>query len=217
MNAYWRGRFVEEVTGHTARWASLMARKLYALLNNWEQYNNKTYAFHKALSPWLSWNPICWGILLVLGVAGAARLGSESPGQAILLSWVALALVVSIALFFVSARFRLPLAALLAALSGGFLGAPRFWTAWPLPGRVRLGLSAALAALVAFSTIGGVADRSTYVQDHALLARAAFTVGDDSLALSEATEALKLQPWHPDALAIAAAARKELSGTAPRP
>jgi hypothetical protein len=78
-------------------------------------------------------------------------------------------------------------------------------------------MAAALAALVAFSRIGGVADRSTYVQDHALLARAAYTVGDDPLALSEATEALKLQPWHPDALAVAAAARKELSDKAPRP
>jgi len=217
MNAYWRGRFVEEVTGHTARWGSLMARKLYALLNNWEQYNNKTYAFHKALSPWLSWNPVCWGLILVLGVAGAARLGSESPGQAILISWVGLALVVSIALFFVSARFRLPLAALLAALSGGALASPRFWMAWPLRSRVRLGIGAALAALVAFSGFGGVADRSTYVQDHALLARAAYTVGDDALALSEATEALRLQPWHPDALAVAAAARRELSEKGPRP
>jgi hypothetical protein len=194
-----------------------MARKLYALLNNWEQYNNKTYAFHKALSPWLSWNPACWGLILVLGVAGAARLGSESPGQAILISWVGLALVVSIALFFVSARFRLPLAALLAALSGGALASPRFWMAWPLRSRVRLGIGAALAALVAFSGFGGVADRSTYVQDHALLARAAYTVGDDALALSEATEALRLQPWHPDALAVAAAARRELSEKGPRP
>jgi hypothetical protein len=217
MNAYWRGRFVDEVTGHFGRWASLVSRKLYALLNNYEQYNNKTYAFHKALSPWLSWNPLCWGLLLVLGTAGIARLGSESPGQAVLLGWVALSLTVSIVLFFVSARFRLPLAALLAALSGGFLAAPTFWAAWPGAARARLAAAAALAAAVAFSSLGGVADRSTFVQDHALLARAAYTVGDDPLALSEATEALRLQPWHPDALAVAAAAKRELSEKAARP
>ena len=215
MNAYWRGRFMAEVTGHPARWALFMARKAYALLNTWEQYNNKTFAFHKALSPWLSWNPICWGILLVLGVAGAARLRSESPFQAVLLSWVTLALAASIILFFVSARFRLPLVAILAALSGGCLASPGFWSAWT-PGR-RVGLLAAVVAtgLVTFSRLGGVDDTSTFVQDHALLARAAYTVGDDALALGEANEALKLQPWHPDALAVAAAARKELSEKAP--
>jgi hypothetical protein len=56
-----------------------MARKAYALLNNWEQYNNKTYAFHKALSPWLSWNPLCWGLLLVLGPSPAAARLARVP------------------------------------------------------------------------------------------------------------------------------------------
>ena len=217
MNAYWRGKFVDEVTGHPARWSALMARKVYALLNNWEQYNNKTFAFHKALSPWLSWNPICWGLLLVLGVFGAARLGSEFPGQAIMVAWVVFWLSVSIALFFVSARFRLPLAAILAALAGGCLSCPRFWAQWSPGRRAALFAAASVAALIAFSNLGGVADTSTFVQDHALLARAAYSVGDDSLALKEATEALKLQPWHPDALAVAAAARKELSEKAPPP
>ena len=112
-----------------------MARKAYALLDNWEQYNNKTFAFHKARSPWLRWNPICWGALLVLGVAGAARLGAESPRAARALAAVAAAVAASILLFFVSARFRLPLAAVLAVLAGGALAAPSFWRAWPAPRR----------------------------------------------------------------------------------
>jgi hypothetical protein len=64
---------------------------------------------------------------------------------------------------------------------------------------------------VAFSDLGGVADTDTYVADHALLARAAYTVGDDVTALSEARAALKIQPWHPDAAAIAQAAEAELA------
>ena len=212
MNAFWTHKFVEEATAHTSRWISLVAHKTYALLNNWEQYNNKTFAFHKALSPWLSWNPICWGLLLVLGVGGAARLGSESPKQAILLTWIALALAASVIAFFVSARFRLPLAALLAALGGGCLSSPTFWRPWPKGRQWRLAAAAAFAAAVAFTSLGGVADTSTFVQDHALLARAAFTVGDDALALREAREALKLQPWHPDAKAVQEAVLKETEG-----
>jgi hypothetical protein len=214
MNAHWRRRFLGEISSHPLRWAALMARKTYALLNNWEQYNNETFAFHKALSPWMRWNPICWGILLVLAAAGAARLAVLSPHAAAALAVVAAACAVSILLFFVSARFRLPLAAICAVLAGGALGAPVFWARWAAGRRAGLAACVALAGLVAFSSFGGVADRSTFVQDHVLLARAAFTVGDDATALSEAREALKMQPWHPDAAAIEAAASADIAGKA---
>jgi hypothetical protein len=217
MNAHWRRRFLGEVSHHPLRWAALEARKAYALLNNWEQYNNKTFAFHKARSPWLRWNPICWGALLVLGVGGAARLGSESPRAAAALAAAAAACAAGILIFFVSARFRLPLAAILAVLAGGALGSPAFWRGWSPGRRAALACAAAACAFAAFSNFGGVRDRATFVQDHVLLARAAFTVGDDATALSEAREALKLQPWHPDATIIADAAGAELArkGAAP--
>ena len=212
MNRHWRARFLGEVSSHPLEWAALMARKAYALLNNWEQYNNKTFAFHKARSPWLSWNPICWGIVFMLGVAGAARLCAESPRAALALAAVWCACAAGILLFFASARFRLPLAAIFAALAGGALGSPGFWRGWPRAPQSALAGAVALAGLIAFSNFGGVQDRSTFVQDHALLARAAFTVGDDETALSEAREALRMQPFHPDAKAIEAAASAELAG-----
>jgi len=215
MNAHWRSRFWDEVLHHPLRWAALMARKAYALANNWEQYNNKTFAFHKALSPWLRWNPVCWGLLLVLAVPGAARLARESPRQAAVAACVAAACAASILVFFASARFRLPLAAMLAALAGGAAGLPALWRGWPPPWRAGTAVAAAAAALVAFSRMGGVADTSTFAADHALLARAAYTVGDDATALSEAREALRMQPWHPDAAAVAKAAEAELAGRAP--
>jgi Dolichyl-phosphate-mannose-protein mannosyltransferase len=212
MNQHWRQRFVEQVTHHPLAWAHLLVRKAYALLNNWEQYNNKTFAFHKALSPWLSWNPICWGFLFVLAVAGFFRLAAQAPQTAAALAEVSIAVAASIILFFVSARFRLPLVALCAVLAGGAIASPLFWRPWGPAARLALGITAALAAFITFSTFGGVDDRATFVQDHVLLARAAFTVGDDQTALREANEALLLQPQHPDALAIIQAARAELKG-----
>ena len=217
MNAHWRRRFLQEVASHPLRWAALMARKAYALLNNWEQYNNETYAFQKDLSPWLRWNPLGWGMLFVLAVVGAARLGAESPRSAAALGAVCAACAASILLFFVSARFRLPLAAVCAVLAGGALGKLRFARAWPKGRRAALAACAALAGIVSFSSLGGVADRSTFVQDHVLLARAAFTVGDDATALSEATAALGMQPLHPDAQAIAQAASAEIARKAAAP
>ena len=35
-----------------------MAKKIYFLFNDFEQYNNKTYAVQKALSPVLKFNPL---------------------------------------------------------------------------------------------------------------------------------------------------------------
>jgi len=217
MNAYWRRRFLSDVIHFPLSWSRLLAHKAYALVNNWEQYNNKTFAFHKARSPWLRWNPIGWGLLFVLAVAGAFRIASEVPRAAGALAATALAVAASLLIFFVSARFRLPLAAICAVLAGGALGSPLFWTPWTPRRRTFLAACMALAGLAAFSRLGGVDDRSTFVQDHALLARAAYMVGDDETALAEAETALKLQPWHPDAAAIAKAARAEIAGRAAKP
>jgi hypothetical protein len=209
MNAHWRGAFLGEVAGHPFRWLGLMARKAYALANNWEQYNNKTFAFHKARSPWLAWNPICWGFLFSAAVAGAARLAAGSPRLSWAVAAAAAACAAGVLLFYASARFRLPLVAIAAVLAGGALGSPDAWRAFPRGRMAAVAALVALAAALSFSRLGGVADPSTFVQDHALLARAAFTVGDDATAVAEANEALGLQPWHPDAKAILEAVARD--------
>lgn len=202
-NAYWRQRTVAELAGHPFAWLGRLARKTYALLNDWEQYNNKTFAFHQARSPWLRWNPLSWGLLLVLGTAGFARLAIETPRTAAALAAVTGTLAASVILFFVSARFRLPLAALLCVTAGGALGGHRFWWTWPRSRQLALGAMLIAVTALTFSNFGGVRDTTTFVQDHALLARAAATVGDDALADDEAHLALALSPSHPDALRLA--------------
>jgi hypothetical protein len=216
MNAYWRNRFLGYVLHHPVAWLGQLARKGYELLNDWEQYNNKTYAFHHDRSPWLRWNPLSWGVFLVLGAAGAARLANTAPRTAAALAVIAVSIVAGVLLFFVSARFRLPLAALAVALSGGALAAPGFWKNWPRPRQAALGLVVFAAAALAFSRFDGVRSRATFVQDHALLARAAATVGDDPVAWTEANAALALQPGHPDAVRVAVATyfNQLLDGTA---
>ena len=205
MNEHWRARFLGYVVQHPFAWFGQLGRKLYALLNDWEQYNNKTYAFHQALSPWLRWNPLGWGLLFVLGLAGAVRLVAHSPRTAAALALVTAAATASILLFFVSARFRLPLAALATVLAGGALGAPGFWSAWTRPRQLALGVLLVAGAFLTFSNFDDVRSRATFVQDHTLLARAAASVGDDALAWREAQGALALQPGHPDALRLAVA------------
>lgn len=202
-NRHWRARLVREVTDNPGRWLQLMGRKAYALLNTWEQYNNETPAFHLARSPWLRWNPLSWGLLLILGVAGLARLADTRRSN--LMPFAALLLVTALAawLTFVSARFRLPLVALLSLPAGAVVARPLFWRAWPWRRRLALLLAVTLAGGVTYSRLDDVDSDATFVQDHALLARAAEEVGDDALAWNHATAALRWQPNHPDALRLA--------------
>jgi hypothetical protein len=217
MNAHWHARFIGYVVRHPFAWLGLLARKSYALLNDWEQYNNKTYAFHQDLSPWLRWNPLSFGILFLLGLAGAVRLAALSPRTAAALALITVTIAASVLLFFVSARFRLPLVAIATVLAGGALAAPGFWQEWPVVKRQALVLLLILAGFVTFSSFDDVRSTATFVQDHALLARAAATVGDDRLAWTEAQAALALQPEHPDAVrsAVASYFNQLLDGTAP--
>lgn len=202
-NRYWRARFLAYATRHPLSWINLLARKTYALLNDWEQYNNETPAFHIARSPWLRWNPLSWGVLLVLGVAGAARLGAELRAAIAPLAIVAGACAASAVLFFVSARFRLPLVGLMTPLAAAAITGPRFWVAWPVARQLALVGACVAAIVIAFSRFDGVHDAGTFVQDHVLLARAAETTGHDLQCWRESNAALATRPDHPDALRLA--------------
>ncbi len=200
MNAHWRARFLAHVAGEPLAWIGQLARKTYAFLNDWEQYNNKTYAFHAARSPWLAWNPLGWGVLLVLGVTGGWRLARTAPATARAAGLVALAAAAGVILFFVSARFRLPLAALLCVPAGAALARPT-WFLQTLPStqRAALGLTLIGVAALTFSNFAGVRDRRPFIQDHLLVARAAQTVSDDAEVWRQGLAAFSLDPTRTDA------------------
>lgn len=195
---YWRRAALAEVHADPLAWLGLVARKAWYLLNDFEQYNNKTYVVHKARSPWLAPNPLCWGLLAGLAVCGWLRLADRAAAR--LLALLVLAYAGSLLLTYVSARFRLPLVPLAAALGGG--------VACP-------GLQAAPRALLAGVVIAGLAllplpsaDRErTFVQDYLLLARAALESGATMEAEEHARTALGLVPDHPAALELVCVAR----------
>ena len=206
LNAHWRRRFLERITRDPIDWLGQLGRKTYALLNDWEQYNNKTYAFHQARSPWLRWNPLGWGVVFVLGTAGFARLAADMPRLARRVALLAATLALSVLLFFVSARFRLPLAALATVLAGGALAAPQVWRPWSRRAPLLLAGGVAAAAAVTFSRFDHVRDRATFIMDHSLIAQVAFTIGDYDTAWREANAALELHPAHREALRVAVSA-----------
>lgn len=120
FQAYWRDRFVDYLKHDPGAWLRLMASKTWYLVNNYEQYNNKTYWFHKDRAPWLRWNPLGWAVLLALGV-GALWLPMRPQARSLLVL-LAGAYACGLLLYFVSARFRVPMAGWLCVLAGGWIG-----------------------------------------------------------------------------------------------
>ena len=185
MNAYWRAVVFREVGADPVRWIALMGKKIVYLFNDWEQYNNLTYAYHKERFSLLRWNPLGWG-LLCLAALGALMLGGKQlpkdVGLMLMLLFVAYA--AGVLLFFVSARFRLPLAPLLCVCAGG-LGALRFpqlkQICWRRYACLCTGIFAAGALL--YGDWFGAQDDATFIQDELLLANAATRLGEDAAAL----------------------------------
>lgn len=217
VNAHWRRRLLTSVREHPMETLKVLGRKAYALANDWEQYNNKTYAFHKVDSPWLRLNPIGWGLLLILAIPGGFALLAQDRRLALIVGLVLTALTASALVVYVSSRFRLPLEAILCALAGGSLTYVRRWSSISKGMRIGGLALTGCAALVAFSDFDQVRDRRTFLQDHLLIASAAERTGNDQEAWNHAREAHQLAPENNDAIRTMVAAYFNLliQGTAP--
>jgi hypothetical protein len=201
VNAHWSRRLRESAFAHPAEFIGRAFRRLYYLFNDAEQYNNKTYAFHKARSPWLRVNPIGWGVVMLAGLSGLVILFTRN--RRVASATLALGVVVTIAMVvaFVSDRFRLPLIAGASVMAGGMVLLPRAWSVWPKNHRRGLIGLWVCTALLTYSYAFDARSDVTVLQDHLLLAGAAVQTGDDALAWTEAGAALARAPNHPDALA----------------
>ena len=200
QSAYWKSKTLKYITENPLPWLKLMSFKAYAWIHNFEQYNNKTYSFHKELSPWLRYNPIGWG-LIIAAAAVAVTLASKSANRALLIAaTLAIALYSSGALLYMaSARFRLPLVPLIALIAGGLPLVATRWRSLATSRRIQgLGFAGAIAFLV-FFPVESLTSKSTYQQDAMLLADAASRAGQDGKAFFWAEETLSLNPDRQDA------------------
>jgi hypothetical protein len=205
MNSYWRARTRAAIQAKPLEWAGLMGRKIYFLFNDFEQYNNKTFAVQKTLSPVLRIDPLGWGITFILCASGlvvGCLLRRRSRGL-VFLAAVAAAYGVGVVLFFVSDRFRLPLTPFLCVGAGIWGCISRDWLRKGGQKIAGLGAAVLAAGLLTFSRGWGVHDLSPAVQDYVLLSIAARKAGEDMDSLRWARRALEARPDHPDGLACA--------------
>jgi hypothetical protein len=201
MNGYWRSRFLEHLKANPLEVARLWLFKAYAVVNSSEQYNNLTFSFHKERLPILRYNPLNWGILLILGTLGLIHLWRVDSRKAF--AWVLLMLAYAsmLILFYASARFRLPLVPLMAVLAGGSI----HWFNGLLKDHRCLAatlVSVTLVGGITFSSFAGIKSTDTYIQDRLLMANANAELGKDAEAARWARDVLEDSPGRPEAVTI---------------
>lgn len=157
---HWFRRGLHAIRADPAAYLRLEARKLYLALDGAEEGSfGDDYADAVAASWVLRRLPlVTFGSVVPLGLLGL--LVALRERRALLLAWFAIAYVLSLLVFFVTARYRLPLVVPMLVLAGGALD----WLARRLRDRRAIAALAGLflaGALCAFAD--GWRDRGTFV------------------------------------------------------
>jgi tetratricopeptide (TPR) repeat protein len=110
VSSYWTNRTLAFITSDPGSWLRLLARKAWLLINATEIIDTEAQESHAEYSWPLGWLGPIWhfGVLLPLGVLGMAVLWRERRRLWIVYALTA-AYAMSVVVFFVVARYRLPL------------------------------------------------------------------------------------------------------------
>jgi len=120
QDRWWYARAAEQIRAAPGRWVGLLGTKAALFLNAAESSNNKALEHFTAISFPVRHYRWWFGGLVCLALVGlAARAG----GPAIFYAFVCAGFGVSVVLFFVSERYRLPIVPLLAPAAGAGAGA----------------------------------------------------------------------------------------------
>ena len=147
VSDYWLARVFHDIRQAPGQWLMLLGRKLLLTFNAAEVVDTESieaYAEHSRVLGALLW--FDFGVILPLAAIGAWQTRREWKRLALLYA-VAGSLALSVALFYVLARYRYPLVPVVLLLAGAALAAVptsiRAWRGWA-PG---LALGAAVAVL----------------------------------------------------------------------
>ncbi len=128
VSRYWLARALHDIAGDPARWLTLLGHKVLFLAWSHEIPNNKSYDFIRGHeSKLLSVLPVCWWLLLSLGLLGvidAWHANAAGSDKRRLLFWIVAFLCLhglGVVLFFVNSRYRIPMWPAMAIFAAGGL------------------------------------------------------------------------------------------------
>ncbi len=204
VSAFWSRQAIAEMWAAPRLTAIRYLRKLRWVFGSEDVADSRTYEFYLAQVPALRLLPWDFGVVALLGLLGLG-LSVRDRDRALLAAFVAL-FALSLAMFFVYGRYRLPLLIPLALLAGVACGTIRGL----LPARrpVALATTAAAAALLAIAVFGRVLpeQETSFFADYYNQGNRYVGSGRVDLAVVEYERAITVRPGdHP---AVAAVARE---------
>jgi len=111
VSDYWYGQSYDWIGSNFGDFASLYIKKLYHFVNNYEISNNRFLSSFFNNFTILKYNPISFGLLFMIAIWGATivALSGKWRKEESLMILIIIVYIALISLFFVNARFRLPI------------------------------------------------------------------------------------------------------------
>ncbi len=192
VSAYWSGRALEEMGADPSAALKRLGVKALLAVHHVEVADTDDFG-HAQRSSWILRGSIPFTVIFVLGMLGLGLATEEERRQARIFIALGAAQLAALVLFYVFARYRLPLSLSLMPLAGlGVASLGRLRVAWKRP--VALAAAAGVLTLVpVYSAETGLA--AAWVNE----GRALVEAGDYAAAEAAAQEALVLSPAFFDA------------------
>jgi len=120
ISRFWYNKGFQWIIHNKADFIKLYFFRLYLLMNNLEISNNRNLPLFFSSNPFLKFNPLNFGLIISLAIMGLAFLFFKRRlnGPRLFLILFSVLYILIISLFFINARFRLPVIPLFIILSG---------------------------------------------------------------------------------------------------
>jgi tetratricopeptide (TPR) repeat protein len=196
VSDYWYRRAWASIRQDPGGWAKLMVRKVAFVMSSYELPQLENYDFQKRYSPLLRMPLLGFAVIAPFGLVGLGL--SFRRRRTKLLAVYALVYLLSIAAFFVVARYRLPVVPLLVVFAS--------YGAVELVRRVRAGeyrglIAPVLALAALFFLVNanhyGINRETAFAQPHFRLGIIYAERGMTDEAVAEYEEAIRLDPGYP--------------------
>jgi Tfp pilus assembly protein PilF/4-amino-4-deoxy-L-arabinose transferase-like glycosyltransferase len=198
VSGYWSALGFEHIVSRPLAWLALMSKKVYLLFNAFDISNNQSIEAFKEFSPLLRIPLFNFGLILAFAIWGMIC-SLRTKGTKLIISFLAF-YSISIVLFFVTARYRVPLVAFLLIYASYAV----FWFFQRIRSRrlreVALPIIAVAAMIAFFHTDFYGTHIVDYSNIHVSLGNRFFDRGDYRKASEEYREALVHNPKNTDAM-----------------